>query len=167
MQRSLTVVLFIALSALLPMTAAAQIFTTPLLASRVIEAGDVSIWEDGDAVVVYVETSGDWLLRKLQVYFGEEMFPLRDNGNPKVGRFPFKKFYVEDPVSYSMVTIEEQCPLTLSEDATRIVAVHADLLNTVTLATVGAWALGPYEFEGPRWGWWNEYDLSCSPPLQR
>lgn len=160
--------ILLVLFVMLPLVAAGD-DQMPLMASQTIAAGVVSIEEVADAVIIRVmpDLASGWRLKKVHVYFDESMLPLTRSGNPKVGQFPYRMAFPE-PVEEPWVVVVEQCPVTSIESAMRVVAVHADLvlLNAEgeVDSVVGAWAqdeLNATAFEGPRWGWWNEYELSC------
>ena len=141
---------------LLPLTASALV-TTDLIAGRNgTVAGVVQLYPDGDDAILEVAPvlEDGWLVRKVQVYFGEDMLPLTRSGNPRVGRFPIKKAYGDQASEYALVVLEGLCSGTGNGGDEFFVAVHADLLRDDS-SLIGAWALFENPFTGPRLGWWG------------
>jgi hypothetical protein len=139
-------------------------------------AGSVTLVEDSveGAVSVTVTGTADldagtvWLIKKAQLYLGVEPVPTARSGNPRMGRFPFKKAH-GTPVTDSTFVLEGECPLLIGEEPDRNFAVHADLVlvdidsGVALREAIGAWAwqAGAYSFDGPAAGWWSIYRLGC------
>ena len=66
-------------------------FVTDLIAGQTIDAGDVSVWNDGTHLFVRFETTGDWAIRSthLHVATALEDIPQTKKGLPKQGRFDY------------------------------------------------------------------------------
>ena len=138
---------------------------TALYAGRTIDAGTVSIWNSRLAIFLVTEPIAEWRIKEIQVYVGEDPIPVNRAGNPVVGKFPYKHEY-EIPVPLYMLTIDIEADLGSFVEIVNV-AVHADLVlidegTGEIVAEEGAWAFGPYEFEGSTWGWWFTYE-PCSP----
>ena len=69
---------------------------TTLFAGRTIDAGTVSVWNSPKKLMIQVESTGDWSISEVNIYVGYpdiNPLPATNNGNPKPGRFPYKKKY--------------------------------------------------------------------------
>ena len=91
------------------------------------------------------------------------------NGNPVLGRFPYKKDY-QHPVGVHQLTLDLQDDLGFSwgsqADDLRVpsFAIYAEVVQLDgdggVIAEEGAWAFGEMEFEGSQWGWTLTYLLA-------
>jgi hypothetical protein len=147
------------------------LYSMTLFAGQTIDAGTVSVWNSPKKLMIQVETSDDWRIVEAQIYAGYpdiDPIPTRQ-GNPVLGKFPYKQAY-ENPVPMHMLTLDLKDDLGFSwgsqyrELRAPTLAVHVDLVKLDSQGTVvdeeGAWAFGPYEFEGDQWGWWTTYGLA-------
>ena len=66
-------------------------FVTDLIAAQTIDAGDVSVWNDGTHLYVRFETTGDWAMRSthLHVATALEGIPQTKKDSPKPGQFDY------------------------------------------------------------------------------
>jgi hypothetical protein len=147
------------------------LYSMTLYADQTIDAGTVSVWNSPKKLILQVETSDDWKIVEAQIYAGyPEVDPIPTRrGNPVLGKFPFKQAY-ENPVSRHTLTLDLKEDLGFSWGSqyrdlrTPALAVHVDLVildeSGVVIREEGAWAFGPYEFEGSQWGWWTTYGLA-------
>ncbi len=63
-------------------------FVTDLIAAQHIDAGDVSVWNDGEHLFVTYETSGDWSLTETHLHVATNLADIpQKNGNPPPGQF--------------------------------------------------------------------------------
>jgi hypothetical protein len=147
------------------------LYAMTLFADQTIDAGTVSVWNSPKKLMIQVETSDDWRIVEAQIYAGYpdiDPIPTR-RGNPVLGKFPYKKEY-ETPVPKHMLTLDLKEDLGFSWGSqywdlrAPALAVHVDLVildeSGGVVREEGAWAFGPYEFEGEQWGWWTTYGLA-------
>jgi hypothetical protein len=137
---------------LVPLMASAQVGVDLIAGRQAFVAGDVDVFPDGDNAIVYVAPYLDdgWLVRKVQVYFGEDMLPLTNSGNPKIGKFPIKKAY-NPPADHGEPVIEGLCAAGQDGSDEIFLSVHVDLVK-LDGSVVGAWADLGIPFTGRRFG---------------
>ena len=141
-----------------------------LYADQTLDVGTVSIWNSNKKMMVQAELSGDWKIAEIQAFIGTSFSDLPTRrGNPVPGKFPYKMSY-EVPKTNHQLTLDLKDDLGFSwgsmyrELRTPTFAVHADLAKLDASGAVideeGAWAAGPFEFEGSQWGWYSTYRLA-------
>ncbi|MDL1963636.1 MAG: choice-of-anchor O protein, partial [Deltaproteobacteria bacterium] len=152
---------------------------TPLIAGQTIDAGIVRVWNSREKLHIQVEPSGEWRINTIQIYVGLDPVPTVKGGNPNQGKFPYKKEYPDPAYKHTLVLdLVEDLGFSWGEpyEYMRIqnIAVHAELVQLAdpvsnrgqnpqsprVVAKEGAWAFGPNEFEGGRWGWWFNYEMA-------
>lgn len=149
-------------------------YSAPLYAGQTIDVGTADMWNNGQndgskmMVQVNLDPFKSWRIVEAQVYVGTDPVPTR-KGNPVPGRFPFKKEF-ENPVpKYTFVIdlaedLDFRWGVPYAEERIQNVAVHLDLVEVDADGRVigeeGAWAYGPYAFEGSQWGWWLRYEIA-------
>jgi len=152
---------------------------TPLIAGQTIDAGIVRVWNSREKLHIQVEPSGEWRINTIQIYVGLDPVPTVKGGNPNQGKFPYKKEYPDPAYKHTLVLdLMEDLGFRWGEpyEYMRIqnIAVHAELVQLAdpvsnrgqnpqsprVVAKEGAWAFGPNEFEGGRWGWWFNYEMA-------
>lgn len=99
-----------------------------LLAGQTIDAGDVSITNDGTYVTVTITTEGDWILLETHVAIAQEEagIPQTKKGNPQVGLFSSSTEHNSFDGDTIAIHILPLGTLT----GTIVVAAHAKVLNT-------------------------------------
>jgi hypothetical protein len=130
----------------------------------------VSVWNSRENLQIQIKPSGEWLISEVHVFVGtdQDEIPMK-NGNPVVGKFPYKKEF-SSPVQNHTTVVHLSDDMGFNWGAkwevqrTQNIAVHVDLVmldgfGEVT-AEEGAWAFGPKEFEGSVWGWWFDYEMA-------
>ena len=143
-------------------------FDTVLYAGQHIDAGTVSVWNSKYNLQIQTVTSGDWLIKEVQVFAGTDPVTTK-KGNPVPGKFPYKKEF-ENPNRIGMVVVDFEEDMGFNWgvpwqlDRIPNIAVHVDLVQLDAEGEVsaeeGAWAFGPNEFEGDEWGWWFSYQMA-------
>ncbi len=113
-----------------------NLYEDDLIAGQNMDAGTVVVTiVNGEIVVTYVGEG--WEITETHLYIGpEEEMPSTNNGNPKVGNFPYKNNH---PAGTTEVTYTG--PSLLEGDCVYI-AAHAVVVNTTTGQTETAWAAG-------------------------
>lgn len=134
---------------------------TDLMAGQNIDAGNVTIYNTGDSLYIFVETSGNWRMTSTKIYAGTLAgMPQTNTGSPKVGQFPYKKNF--NPSATSSLTA---IPLS-NLPAFYIVAVHVDLQRVVggtVVQTETGWANGS-DLPGSNWAMAVDYcTQECNP----
>lgn len=74
-------------------------FVTDLIAAQTMDAGDVSVWNDGERLYVKYETDGDWCLTKTHLHVATALadIPQTGKGSPIPGHFDYSMEH--DPCS--------------------------------------------------------------------
>ena len=60
---------------------------------NLVEVGKGGIWNSHDKLHVQVEPTGGWRIKEAKIYVGADPIPTTSSGNPKIGKFPYKKKY--------------------------------------------------------------------------
>jgi hypothetical protein len=142
------------------------LYETVLIADQTEIAGTVRVWNSPLSLTVQVELgNGNWLISEAQVFAGLDPVPTAPSGNPIPGAFPYKSVFSNPGTSFKLVmTLVEDLGLVPGDFPVVNVAVHCDLVELNDLGEIvreaGAWAYGPYLFEGSQWGWWFEFQLA-------
>jgi hypothetical protein len=117
-----------------------------LIAGRTLDIGAVRCWIEGNSLHVLYSAEDGWLLGETQlaVALSRADIPLTNNGNPKVGKFPFKKMF-DPPVAEVHYSIDlETCGL--HDAGTLVIAAHAEAVLPSGSGGIereeGAWAEG-------------------------
>ncbi|WP_438424705.1 hypothetical protein [Aquimarina macrocephali] len=98
-------------------------FITKLIAGQNHEAGTVTVDSDGTNLLVTYNIDYNWTMKASHLYIGNcEELPLSRSGNPKIGKFPYKKEH-EDGISEYTYTI----PLSSLEGDCFCFAAHAEV----------------------------------------
>ncbi len=139
-----------------------------LFAGQHIDAGFVTINDDGTNLTVTIQTENGWELTESHVHVGDELtdFPLTKKGSPKVGHFEFSE-------SHDPGTTEFTYTIPLPDDVDKdgiIIAVHAVVVQVegeVIVAEETAWKFGVDRFvEKGNWATYNIYDICDEIPSQ-
>ena len=147
------------------------LYSMTLFAGQTLDAGTVAVWNSTKKLMVQVEPTDGWKIAEVQIYVGyPDVDPIpAKKGNPVLGKFPYKQAY-ENPALLHTLTLDLKDDLGFSwgsqyyDRRAPALAVHVDLVKLddagVVIREEGAWAFGPYEFEGSQWGWWTTYGLA-------
>lgn len=131
--------------------------TVVLIAGQHYVAGDVSVYNDGENLIIVFSTNGDWILGTTHLSLGncdENWVPLTGSGNPQVGQFPYTEpIFISDHEVIYAVSLED-----LGENY--CFAAHAEVEGPTGGET--AWAEGT-EFSGNSWAMYVESLLSDCP----
>lgn len=98
----------------------------------------------GGKLIVYYSANYPWRLQTVEVAVADTLagIPLSKIGNPVPGKFGFRAKFSPAQSGYALQIPVADADL---EDGTAVVfVVHATLVNTVTGATTGAWAVGTH-----------------------
>lgn len=135
--------------------------TVRLLAGQTIDAGSVTIANDGENLCVRYETHGGWFLSATHLHIASSLsgIPMTKGGNPIPGQFAYSRSY--DPP----VTDDEYC-FTLAElgytaGDTIFVAAHAvvkQIVNDSIISQQTGWGEGP-GFPGKNWATYFMYTI--------
>lgn len=132
--------------------------TVRLIAGQHHVAGDVSVYNDGENLIVVFESNGDWILGTTHLSLGncdENWVPTTRSGNPRIGQFQYT-------VPYSISDHEVVYVIPLAGlDTNYCFAAHAEVQGPTGGET--AWAEGD-EFSGNSWAMFVEALLTDCPP---
>lgn len=138
-----------------------EVTVVTLLAGQTIDAGTVTVANDGTSLCVAYATTGDWRLTETHLHIGLVLgdIPQTGSGNPKVGKFRWAR--VLDPAAVA----DEYC-FTLSElgytaGAQLVVAAHAvveRIVDGVPLQNETAWGDG-LDFPGANWATYLAHEV--------
>ena len=128
--------------------------TVNLIAGQHHVAGNVTVYKDGENLIIVYSTNEDWTIDLTHLSIGncdEDWVPLTGSGNPKIGHFEYN-----EPYSVSDHEVVYIIPLA-DLNNNYCFAAHAE----VQVPTGGetAWAEGP-AFSGNSWAMYVEALLS-------
>ena len=129
--------------------------TVRLIAGQHHDAGSVTVYNDGENLIIIYSTNDDWTIDLTHLSVGncddEDWVPLTGSGNPKIGQFEFT-----EPYSVSDNEVVYVIPLADLDDY-YCFAAHAEVQGPTGGET--AWAEGT-EFSGNSWAMFVEGLLS-------
>jgi len=129
-------------------------YTTNLIAGQHYTAGTVSIYSDGENLIIEYATTGDWTIGTTHLSVGDcedGWVPLTHSGNPKVGNFEYTEpSYSDSQVVVYIISLES---LGIEEGDTYCFAAHAEVDGPQGGQT--AWGEGT-SFDGHNWGMFVE-----------
>ena len=128
--------------------------TVNLIAGQHHVAGDITVYNDGENLIIVYTTNDDWTIDLTHLSIGncdEDWVPLTGSGNPKVGRFEYT-----EPYSVSDHEVVYVIPLA-DLDNNYCFAAHAEVQGPTGGET--AWGEGP-AFSGNSWAMYVEALLS-------
>ena len=136
-------------------------YTTNLIAGQHYTAGTVSVYTDGENLIIEYATTGDWTIGVTHLEIGDcqdGWVPLTGSGNPKVGHFDYTEPTYQD--SHQVVYVISLESLGLTEGDTYCFAAHAEVNGPQGGQT--AWGEGT-SFDGHNWGMYVETSFTdCS-----
>jgi len=140
-----------------------------LIAGQHIDAGTVTVMNDGQEVTVEFRTSGDWYMSEVHLHIGLSLgdIPQNRSGNPQIGRFAYKETL--SPASqYHEFTVDlgenGWVPGTELYIAAHAVVGKLDAGSGNLYATETGWGEGP-GFTGNSWAMYFKYTINeCAPP---
>ncbi len=135
-----------------------------LFAGQTINAGTVSVTNDGDFINVTYSTANGWVLTQTHLFVGEcALIPVNNPGNPMPGQFPYKTTHSGGITSYTY-----QVPVaTIGIGNCGCIAAHAvvakmNASGQITETQTG-WGNGPrINLSGGNWGMSFNY-CTCTP----
>ncbi|MDB5203170.1 MAG: Conserved repeat domain protein [Ferruginibacter sp.] len=133
--------------------------TVALLAGQTMNAGEVTVTNDGVDLTVTYNCLNGWKISEIHLYVGEfASAPQNNGGNPIPGRFPIKETFSTGVTTYSKVI-----PLASLPDCF-IVAAHAVVKSGTgtTGGTQTGWGQGT-QFPGNNWGMYFDYCVTTCP----
>jgi hypothetical protein len=125
-----------------------------LIAGQHHDAGSVTVYNDGENLIIIYATNGDWTIDLTHLSVGncnEDWVPLTGSGNPKIGQFEYT-----EPYSSSDNEVVYVIPL-IDLNENYCFAAHAEVQGPTGGET--AWAEGT-GFEGNSWAMFVEGLLS-------
>jgi hypothetical protein len=136
---------------------------TALIAGQTINAGTVSVTNDGSYIYVTYTTTGGWVLSQTHLYVGDcALIPVNNPGNPIPGQFPFVSTH------NNVTTYTYQVPLSrIPEGTCGCIAAHAVVkqynASNQQIGQETAWGNGVrINLSGGNWGMKFDY-CSCTP----
>lgn len=138
-----------------------------LFGGQTIDAGDVTLSNDGNLLFIQVTTQDGWQFDTLHIYVGTEPVPTNGGGNVKPGQFPYSTEFDMPMASYTQVVdllalgIDTAAPDCASTSIH--IVVHAELIHAANDQEETGFAFGETEFPGRRWGWSVCYGVECDP----
>lgn len=158
-------------------------FVTKLIAGQHIDAGNVTVWNDGDNLYVQYVTTGGWVLTETHLHVATSLAGIpQKNGNPPPGQFDYANEYdpgegVTEPDPYVIpladLGVADPCDLTMLYIAAHAVVVQLveDCMDVVSDAnvewsdngttwnsTVACWDHPSWaDIAGATWVWRTEY----------
>jgi hypothetical protein len=135
-----------------------------MVAGQTIDAGDVTIINDGTKLFVTIETQAGWSLTESHLDFGDliDGFPTNKKGNPKVGHFDFQESHALGTTEFTYEFLLADLGIDpLAEDTipiaihTVVVQVEADEITEEE----SAWKQGDRFVEKGNWAMHSTYDI--------
>ena len=134
-----------------------------LYAGQDIDAGFVTINDDGTDLTITIQTENGWSLSEthISVQTTEADIPQNKKGNPKVGHFEYSESHDPNVEFYELVISLDD--LTVNGDGTLTIAVHAvvqQIVNDEVVAEETAWKDGVNRFvDKGNWATYNIYPI--------
>jgi hypothetical protein len=148
---------------------------TTLYAGRTIDAGSVTVSNDGTNLYVEYSTKNGWLLTETHLAIATSLagIPQTKSGNPKVGNFPSQRTYEPPAGSDVYVFSLDQLAVSLGLDrftcgsSSLVIAAHAVVVQLDGSGGVASretgWGNGP-GFPGANWSTYFSHTIQCCPP---
>lgn len=94
------------------------------IAGQHINAGNIIVNNNETDIIVTYYTTNGWTLLETHLYVGSfEGIPVNNNGNPKIGNFPYKEEHIGNVTSYSYTI-----PISsLNNEDCVVIAAHASV----------------------------------------
>jgi len=143
-------------------------FCTPdvmdLIAGQTIDAGDVTIINDGTTLFVTIETQDGWSLTESHLDFGDliDGFPTNKKGNPKVGHFDFQESHALGTTEFTYEFLLADLGIDPLAEETVPIAIHTVVVKVEAgeiVAEETAWKQGERFVEKGNWAMFNEYTI--------
>ncbi len=134
-------------------------YTIDLIAAQHFVAGNVSVDNDGENLVITFTTNDDWTINATHLYIGAcEDIPLTGSGNPKIGNFEYHSNH-SDGTNQVVYTIS-------LEDIPEVycLAAHAEVISSSGVGET-AWGAGD-DFSGNSWAMFIEDSLTNCNSIQ-
>jgi hypothetical protein len=135
---------------------------TPILAGQNIDAGQVTVTNNGDTLFVDATTHDDWVIKEIHLYVGTDPVPVNQGGNPAPGQFPYKVSFTEPYPSQHQFAIPLEDLAVACGDVLNV-AFHTALVKLDDYGQVideeTGWGEGnPI---GKNWAMGFEYTICC------
>ncbi len=129
---------------------------------RGVEVGVVSVWATETFLFIELSPTMDWAISKVYFHIGEGDPPVTSAGNALLKKFDYAEAY-DDPHPLGSSWTFSLVELGYITEAN--IAIYCELLSSRgnSVRKIGAWAFGPYQFLGPRGGWWFDYTIATPP----
>ncbi len=144
-----------------------------LLAGQTTVAGSVCAVIDGDDLVLTYATTGDWRLHEAHLWAGLSILdmPQTNNGNPKIGLFPFNAGALAGLTSYSVRVPLSTFGLSSSMEAcdpvTGYIVAHAVVKRPLAgggVQSETAYGEGTRLVQKGNWATWFSVRMTCEDP---
>ncbi len=134
-----------------------------LIAGQTINAGKITLFNDGINLTVTFSTTGGWVLDETHLFAGDCAYiPLNSSCNPQFGLFPFNNTHSPSATSFTYqipVTSLDSCFCFVAHASVSQVNTTGDIITSET-----AIGVGPNDLPGNRWGWFSVFcPDNCSP----
>lgn len=148
---------------------------TTLFAGQTIDAGTVTVSNDGTNLYVAYSTKNGWLLTETHLAIATSLagIPQTKNGNPKVGNFAYQRSYHPAVGSDVYVLPLDQLAVSLHLDrftcgsSQLYIAAHAVVVQLGSGGDVSSretgWGYGA-GFPGANWSTYFTHTIQCCPP---
>jgi hypothetical protein len=135
-----------------------------LIAGQSIDVGTVCIEDTGDQVSITYTVNNGWTLSEAHLWIGESLddMPKTQNGNPKIGHFPYHSGDIGSETSYSFYDDISPCNQMF------YMAAHAGVQRDNgdgTYQTETAWGSGPRIVEKGNWATYFTVEQTCTEVL--
>jgi hypothetical protein len=135
--------------------------TANLIAGQHIDAGSVSITNDGDSLLVTITADAPWLLSEAHVYAGFGPAPTNRRGIVVPGQFPYKAAFSPATSSYSLAIALSDLDGSCGETLTVVTHAVVVKLNGGTVVEEQTAFGDGTPFSDPRWGFSASYEICC------
>lgn len=148
---------------------------TTLYAGQTIDAGTVTVSNDGTNLYVQYSTKNGWLMTETHLAIATSLagIPQTKNGNPKVGNFAYQRSYNPAVGTDTYVFSLDQLAVSLHLDrftcgsSQLYIAAHAVVVQLGSGGEASSretgWGSGP-GFPGANWSTYFTHTIQCCPP---
>ncbi len=144
--------------------------TQTIYAGQNIDAGNITIYVDGDNLNVTFTATDGWEFTETHLWVGQSLadLPATKKGNPSPGQFPYKSGDITGEVTSSfLIPLEDVGFVCSEEEQVFYVAAHSALRKwndyTETYQTETGWGDGPRIVHRGSWATYFTVTLVCVP----
>ncbi len=134
--------------------------TVTLFAGQTINAGTVTVFNQGTQLFVRYQLAGDWTLDEAHLAVATSLggIPQTKSGNPKPGKFPYSASF-DDGVTTILFSVDSSA---WQPNQPIYIAAHA-ALRSPTYGSQTGWGAGA-GFPGANWATYFNFTVSCLFP---